>query len=68
MDYSYLKYEGNQFIIYSNMPREANISNLYIDMLGWKDYGGSKAIGTAKSGNLDKHIFAFGITLNGVTT
>lgn len=41
----------NQVIIYSIMPKESGLKdNIYIDILQWKDYGGSKAIGTGLDG------------------
>ncbi|REK71919.1 hypothetical protein [Paenibacillus paeoniae] len=41
----------NQVIIYSVMPKESGLKgNVYIDILQWKDYGGSKAVGTGLDG------------------
>ncbi|RJX37130.1 hypothetical protein D3P09_24795 [Paenibacillus pinisoli] len=68
----------NQVIIYSVMPKESGLKdNIYIDILQWKDYGGSKAIGTGVDGW--SHMFSVdgpytymtvmdGVTMDAVTT
>lgn len=41
----------NRVVIYSAMPKESGLrDNIYTDILQWKDYGGSQAVGTGLDG------------------